>query len=172
MDGDREREYREFVLTQWPPLFRTAYLLTGDHQHAEDLLQTALVKVYLAWPRVSRVSHPLAYTRRVLVNQASSWWRRRQRTELVVPDPPEPADPGFADALVDARVVWQAVLRLPVRQRAVVVLRYYEDLAESEIAEVLGVAPGTVKAHAHAARAALRDQLGPLHPSLTSGDQR
>ena len=80
---DRERDvaYTDFVQSQWASLYRTAFLLTGDHQRAEDVVQTALMKLYLAWPRVVSMSHPAAYARTVVVNQLTSWWRLRSNSE-------------------------------------------------------------------------------------------
>ncbi len=150
--------FSEFVAARSRSLFRTAYLLTGDHQRAEDLVQTTLVKVYQRWSRVSAMEQPAAYARRILVNQASSrrWWRSSR--ELGVPVPERGSD-VHDDRVATSRTVWNAVLALPPRQRAVVVLRYYEDLSEHEIAEVLGMAPGTVKSTAHAANRRLAGVL-------------
>ena len=150
--------FPEFVAARSPSLLRTAYLLTGDHQRAEDLVQTTLTKVYLRWPRVSRMDQPGAYARRILVNQAASrrWWRASRELTMTMPE--RPVD-GYDDRVATSRTVWNAVLSLPPRQRAVVVLRYYEDLSEAEIAEVLGMAPGTVKSTAHAANRRLAGVL-------------
>lgn len=150
--------FSEFVAARSRSLLRTAYLLTGDHQRAEDLVQTTLVKVYQRWSRVAVMEQPAAYARRILVNQASSrrWWRASRELGGEVPD--LPAD-GYDDRVATSRTVWNAVLALPPRQRAVIVLRYYEDLSELEIAEVLGMAPGTVKSTAHAANRRLAGVL-------------
>ena len=159
---DRERDvaYTEFVQSEWASLYRTAYLLTGDHQRAEDVVQTALMKLYLAWPRVVSMSHPAAYARTVVVNQLTSWWRLRSNSERPTLHRTDQVLPAFDEGLVEARTLWTQVLGLPPRQRAVIVLRYYEDRSEAEIAEILGISAGSVKTHAHHAMATLRNGLG------------
>jgi RNA polymerase sigma-70 factor, sigma-E family len=138
----RDDDFRDFVRARSPALSRTAYLLTGDHDLAQDLLQTALAKTYQHWPRV-RDGNPEAYVRRALHNTYVSWWRR--------PPPPEPVaevSPATTDgteATVRRVTVLQALRALTPRQRAVIVLRYFEDLTEAQAAEVLGVTVGTVK---------------------------
>ena len=148
--GD-EDGFTDFVRTHSATLFRTAYLMTGDYQRAEDILQTTLVRLYQRWPRVERMDRPVGYARKVLVSQTISWWRRRSshETPLLLRD--EPAWGGLIDEVGEHQRVWNAILSLPPRQRAVTVLRYYEDLSEAEIAEVLGIAPGTGKSTALAA---------------------
>src|SRR3954469_24927219 len=150
VQGDDER-FTDFVRAHSGSLFRTAYLLTGDYQRAEDMLQTTLVRVYQRWPRVEVMDRPVGYARKVLVSQVASWWRRRSSHELQLIDRDEPVWGGRLDEVAEHERVWQAVLSLPPRQRAVTVLRYYEDLSEVEIADVLAMAPGTVKSHSHAA---------------------
>ena len=142
-------------------LLRTAYLLTGDVHAAEDLVQTALAKLYLAWDRVADAPSVDAYARRILVNEHTSMWRRLWRHREVVRDTsthdvPVPAEEydGVGTAL------WEAVRSLPERQRAVVVLRYYEQLSEKETADALGVTVGTVKSQGSRALATLRVHLG------------
>ena len=151
MEQVDEDRFAEFVRAQSASLFRAAYLMTGDYQRAEDLLQSTLVRVYQRWTRVVAMENPGGYAHRVLVSQVGSWWRKRssRETVLVLRDQPVPGD--RIDDLAEHQRVWQAVLSLPPRQRAVTVLRYYEDLSEAEIATTLGMAPGTVKSHAHAA---------------------
>ncbi|GAA1372445.1 SigE family RNA polymerase sigma factor [Catellatospora chokoriensis] len=152
--------FAEFVATRSPRLLRTAYLLTHDWGQAEDLLQTSLVKAWGAWRRID--ADPEPYVRRILVNTYATWWRRRWRGEQPTAVLPEPAgsDPHLG---VDARdEVWRALGRLPRRQRAVLVLRYFEDLSEAQIAEAMGVSVGTVKSQAAKALARLR-----LDESLT-----
>lgn len=146
-----EEEFTAFVRAHSGSLFRTAYLMTGDYQRAEDLLQTTLVRVYQRWPRVAAMDRPLGYARKVLVSQAASWWRRRSSHETPLALLEEPVWGGQMEYAGEHERVWQAVLSLPPRQRAVTVLRYYEDLSEAEIAETLAMAPGTVKSHSHAA---------------------
>ena len=146
-----EDEFTGFVRAHSGSLFRTAFLMTGDYQRAEDLLQTTLVRVYQRWPRVAAMERPLGYARRVLMSQSASWWRRRSSHESPLLLRDEPAWTGRVEEVAEHERVWQAVLSLPPRQRAVTVLRYYEDLSEAEIAETLDMAPGTVKSHSHAA---------------------
>jgi RNA polymerase sigma-70 factor (sigma-E family) len=143
--------YQEFVVSRSDRLLRTAYLLTHDWASAEDLLQESLAKAWSAWPRVEE---PEAYVRRVLVTTYTSWWRRRWRRELPSDDLPDTptCDPG----LDERDALWHAVGRLPARQRAVVVLRFYEDLAVTEVARLLGCSDGTVKSQTAKALAKLR----------------
>jgi RNA polymerase sigma-70 factor (sigma-E family) len=147
--------FADFVAARSPRLLRSAYLLTHDWGHAEDLLQTALTRAWEAWGRVE--GDPEPYVRRILVNTYSSWWRRRWTGEHPTGRLPEPAvspDPG---AVLDERDrVWQALRALPRRQRAVLVLRYFEDLSDADIADVLGCSVGTVKSQASRALAKLR----------------
>jgi RNA polymerase sigma-70 factor (sigma-E family) len=140
----------------WQRHVRLAMLLTGDRWQAEELLQDSLVKVYLRWRRLSRRDDVDAYLRRVLVNNHTSMWRR-QRRESLVAEIPDCAVPGDADGVnPDTVALRQALLALPPRQRAVVVLRYYEDLAERDVADVLGCSVGTVKSQHARALAKLR----------------
>ncbi|WP_088991229.1 SigE family RNA polymerase sigma factor [Micromonospora chokoriensis] len=151
---DRTRDsFADFVRAETAGLTRLAYLLTGDRHHAEDLVQVALARVAVRW---ERVADPRAYLRRVLCTQAASWWRRRrarppERLDGVVPERPDPGD----DAEVRL-VLWTALARLTARQRAVLVLRYYEDRTETETAELLGCRVGTVKSQTRHALGRLR----------------
>lgn len=160
MRQDEEDQFADFVRAHSARLFRTAFLMSGDYQRAEDLLQTTLVRVYQRWPRVAAMDRPVGYAHKVLASQAASWWRRRSshETPLVLLD--EPAWGGRMDHVAEHERVWKAVLSLPPRQRAVTVLRYYEDLTEAEIADTLAMAPGTVKSHSHAAARRLAELLG------------
>ena len=128
MEQRAEEEFAAFVHAQSASLFRTAYLLTGDHQRAEDLLHNTLVRS-IHWSRVSAMEQPGGFARRVLVNEVASFWRRRSSVE-----PPmilrETNARDRSGTVVDSRAVWDAVLTLPPRQRAVLVLRYSEDLSE------------------------------------------
>ena len=155
-----ELEFREFVTARSAALQRTAFLLAGDWAHAEDLVQVALTKTFLAWRRIADRGAVEAYARRVLVTTATSWWRRRWHGERPTERLPEPAagdDPAAAHA--DRELVWALVRRLPPRQRAVLVLRYFEDLSEAETARLLGVSTGTVKSQGARALATLRREL-------------
>ena len=146
-----EDHFTAFVAANSATLFRTAYLMTGDYHRAEDLVQTTLVRVYQRWSRVEVMDRPVAYARKVLVNQSTSWWRRRSAHESPTLLRDERSWDGRLEGLAEHERVWAAVLSLPPRQRAVTVLKYYEDLSEAEIAATLDMAPGTVKSHGHAA---------------------
>jgi RNA polymerase sigma-70 factor (sigma-E family) len=152
-----------FVEARQRSLLRSAYLLTGDHHLAEDLLQVALTKLALRWERV-RHGDPEAFVRKVLYHEMVSWWRRHRR-ERLEQIPPERSEADAADA-ADRRVVLErALCRLTHKQRAVLVLRFYDDLTEAQTAELLGVSVGTVKSQAHAALQRLRvdaPELGEL----------
>ena len=143
-------------------LLRSAYLLTGDRAQAEDLVQEAVIKVAERWGRL-RAGHPTAYARTVIVHDHASWWRRRRETPSADPVR-DRAHPETDDA--GRSVLLTALGGLPRRQRAVIVLRYFDDLTERETAEALGVTVGTVKSQAHAAlrrlrsHAELRDLVG------------
>ena len=152
-----EDGFTDFVLTHSAALFRTAYLMTGDYQRAEDLLQTTLVRVYQRWPRVKAMDWPMAYARKVLVSQEASWWRRRSSHETTLLLLDEPVRGDRTEEVAEHERVWRAVLSLPARQRAVTVLRYYEDLSEAETASVMGVSVGTVKSTTSRALAKLRE---------------
>jgi RNA polymerase sigma-70 factor (sigma-E family) len=144
-------DFAEFVAARSGALLRTAYLLTGDHHEAEDLVQTALIKVV---PRWGRLREPEPYVRRVLVNESISRWRRRRWRETSVP---EVHDRTITGHDVDEQLVLrQALARLAPRQRAVVVLRYFDDLTEAQTAGVLGISLGTVKSQSRDALARLR----------------
>jgi len=154
-----QQDFEDFFVANWGAIFRTAYLLTGDHHLSQDLSQIAFSKAYRAWDRVRGMDHPRAYVRKTLVNETVSWRRRRSSGEVPTLDLPAVHTPGPDASLPGSLALWAAVLHLPPRQRAVIVLRYYEDLSESEIADELGIALGTVKSTASAARAALATRL-------------
>jgi RNA polymerase sigma-70 factor (sigma-E family) len=153
--SERSHDFPEFVASRSGALLRTAYLLTGDRQHAEDLLQTALMRCYAHW---GRVESPEAYVRRALVTTATGWRRRRWLGEVPTADLPERGTgPDDEVTAVDVRAdVLRLLAELGPRQRAVVVLRFYEDRSESEVAALLGVSVGTVKSQASRALARLR----------------
>jgi RNA polymerase sigma-70 factor (sigma-E family) len=151
--------FRDFVASRSAALLRTAYLLTGDWANAEDLLQTALTKTYLAWRRLGTIEAVEPYARRVLVTTATSWWRRRWHGEKPTLNLPESSGPDGADERAERDLLWQFVLGLPPRQRAVLVLRFYEDLTESETARLLEISVGTVKSQTARAIATLRRRL-------------
>jgi RNA polymerase sigma-70 factor (sigma-E family) len=156
-------QFAAFVSGRGPALQRTAYLLTGDWELAEDLLQTALAKSYVAWGRI-RHKDPEGYVRRVLVNTHASWWHRKWRGEAPTEQLPEAAQPEPWAAVDDRVAVAAALRRLPPRQRAVIVLRFHEDLTEQAVAHTLGISIGTVKSQTAKALAKLRDD-----PTLRPG---
>jgi RNA polymerase sigma-70 factor (sigma-E family) len=151
--ADRE-EFAGFVAGRSSRLLRTAYLLTRDWGQAEDLLQTALARTWLAWSRLDEDPEP--YVRKVLVNTYASWWRRKWRGETPHGELPESATADPNEGLGERDAIWQALGRLPRRQRAVLVLRYFEDLTEAQTADVLGISAGTVKSQTSKALARLR----------------
>ncbi|MDX3311122.1 SigE family RNA polymerase sigma factor [Streptomyces sp. NPDC054884] len=165
MQAEQEDRFQEFVRARWSRLVRTAYLLTGDVHHAEDLTQTALAKAYRSWRRISRSDSPEAYVRRMLVTCNSDRFRKRRVTEALTAAPPDRAGRDEGAGQVEERGSLLAGLaQLPPRQRAVVVLRYWEDLSEAEVAEVLGCSTGTVKSQASKGLAKLR-----TYPGLSAG---
>jgi RNA polymerase sigma-70 factor (sigma-E family) len=153
-------DFRQFVAARSAALLRTAYLLVGDWANAEDVLQTALTKTYLAWRRLGEIEAVEAYARRVLVTTATSWWRRRWHGEQPTDVMPDRASPDHIDEHIERQALWRHVRSLPARQRAVLVLRFYEDLTEVETARILGVTVGTVKSQCARALAGLRVSLG------------
>lgn len=153
--------FAEFVVARSTSLHRAAYLMVGDVGLAQDLVQEALTKTYVAWPRLRDPQNAEAYTRKAITTTAITWFRRKswhgERPTHTVPD--GVAD-GHADHVVARTSLMAALAQLPPRQRAVVVLRYYEDLTETQTAAVLGCAVGTVKSQASAALTKLRDLMG------------
>ncbi|GHJ40159.1 SigE family RNA polymerase sigma factor [Streptomyces sp. TS71-3] len=152
--------FASYVRARGPVLLRTARSLTSNPSDAEDLLQTALTKTYVAWDRIEDHRALDGYVRRALLNTRTSQWRKRKVDEFACEELPEPErvpgeDPAEGQALRDA--MWRAIVKLPARQRAMVVLRYYEDLSEAQTAEVLGVSVGTVKSAVSRALSKLRE---------------
>ncbi|TNM41152.1 SigE family RNA polymerase sigma factor [Nocardioides albidus] len=164
---DDEQEYADLYAAQWPRLYRMARAVAGDDATAEDAVQAAFARAYASWGRVRRADHPEAYLRRMVLNEILGLrrraWARRERPHASV-------DGGLTTEAPDRAIterdrMWSAVRDLPPRQRAVIVLRYYEDLSEEQIATALGCSRGTVKSQAAAALANLR-RCG----ALTTGD--
>src|SRR6058998_2526744 len=153
--------FASYVRARQPVLLRTARSLTANPSDAEDLLQTALTKTYVAWERIEDHRALDGYVRRALLNTRTSQWRKRRVDEFVCEELPEPEpvrggdDPAEQQALHDA--MWRSIMKLPARQRAMVVLRYYEDLSEVQTAAVLGVSVGTVKSAVSRALGKLRE---------------
>ena len=168
MRAGEEERYVRFVQERHAGLYRTAFLLTGNHHSAQDAVQSTMVKVYMSWKRVRRAERPVAYVHRMLANEVATMYRRRSAGEVpserLADLPGAGRQAGPEERLVEAQALWGAMQNLSERQRAVVVLRYYADLSEAEIAETLGIAPGTVKAHAHAALGALGTTLRAADP--------
>ncbi|GAB4047969.1 SigE family RNA polymerase sigma factor [Catellatospora paridis] len=149
-------DFQAFVEQRYTALLRTAYLLCGSRDRAEDVLQNALAA---ALPKWRRMEHPEAYLRRVMVNQLANDWRRPIR-EIVTAALPDRAR-HTGDAVEERDELWSALRRLPVRMRAVLVLRYWEDRSEQETAQILGVTVGTVKSHSSRGLARLRELIEP-----------
>ncbi|WP_406373336.1 SigE family RNA polymerase sigma factor [Streptomyces sp. NBC_00647] len=157
-------DFAEYATAAWPRLVRTAHMLTGDFHEAEDLVQTTLAKVYARWRRIPGDDIDF-YVRRSLVNNNISRTRKRRVVHLLMPFVPERAhhrEPGHAEAVTQRAALDTALAALSARQRAVLVLRYWEDLGEAETAQLLGCSVGTVKTHARRGLEALR-----AHPLFT-----
>lgn len=150
-------EFRDYFVPRLPGLLRFAYLLTGDFGEAEDLTQTALARTFRVWKRVRSHDRPDAYVRRVMVNANARRFRRRRPPQVLVAQPPDRPDRSSELGAVEDRAgLAQALASLPPRQRAVVVLRYCEDLADTEVASLLRCSVGTVKSQASRGLAKLR----------------
>jgi RNA polymerase sigma-70 factor (sigma-E family) len=165
---ERDRDLGAFIDARSCSLLRFAYLLTGDHGLAEDLLQNSLIKVYLSWDRIRDRAALEAYTRTVMTRTQLSWWRRPARREVLGVEPTEPAprDPSHlqqCDEVEQRDELWQLLATLGPRQRAVLVLRFYEDLSEADIARVLGCTTGTVKSQLSRGLTRLRERM-PAQP--------
>ncbi|MET9907328.1 SigE family RNA polymerase sigma factor [Streptomyces sp. NPDC006476] len=157
----RDMEFQSFFIGRWPRLLRTAFLLTGEQHAAEDLVQSTFEQVYVAWRKVGSADDPEAYVRRVMINAHNRKHRRRLREFLAPKDDSglvrEVADTGDRMAQADDRgVLLKALAELPARQREAVVLRYWEDLTETQAAEAMGCSVGTVKSNAAKGLAKLR----------------
>lgn len=160
-EASTKPSFDEFVAARSDALLRTAYLLTRDHGLAEDLLQSSLTKAWFAWGRIDGRAE--SYVRRILVTTYASWWRRKWNGEHATGELPES---GHVDTVGDTDL-WTALGRLPRRMRAVVVLRYYEDLTEAETAQLLGCSVGTVKSQTSKALSKLR-----IDPALADEEIR
>lgn len=152
--------FDEFVGARGPALIRLAFLLCGDAHLAEDLVQSALAKAYRHWKRFGDNDNPEAYVRTIIVREYASWWRRASSREIVSesPSPPSVLDhvDDVADRVVEADATWAMLATLPRRQRAVLVLRFYLDQSDMQIAELLDCSPGTVRSSASRALTTLR----------------
>jgi RNA polymerase sigma-70 factor (sigma-E family) len=166
VNGKDREQFREFMESRWPGLVRLGYALTGDRWLAEDLAQTALARACTAWWRVRRADDPDAYVRRILINASNSHFRRRSPPvgarglrEVPLADP--------ATVAGERSDLMAALQGLPSRQRAVIVLRYWGDLSDAQVAALLGCSEGTVRSQAWRALAKLR-----VSPALVDGDSR
>jgi RNA polymerase sigma-70 factor (sigma-E family) len=161
-----------FVAGHRTSLFRTAFLLVGDHHEAEELLQETLVRVVAAWSRIERRDAPEVYARRAMVNLATNRWRRRATANAYLRRQRRPEsvhDP--AGDLVDRDALWTVLRTLPVRMRAVLVLRYFEDQSERQTADILGCSVGTVKSQTSKALSRLRERLEAHELTFTTPDE-
>jgi RNA polymerase sigma-70 factor (sigma-E family) len=173
----RDTDFAAYLTARQPSLLRTAYLLTGNRHDAEDLVQTAFAKLYLSWDKVRDQGSMDAYLRRILVNEHNSLWRRAWKkrehsTDVTVLQGLEKSHHESHDTS-GGTALWDVVQTLPRRARAVVVLRYYEQLSEAETAAVLGISVGTVKSQASRALVTLRERAPQiLHPGAGEEDDR
>jgi RNA polymerase sigma-70 factor (sigma-E family) len=172
MNADEEREFREFVAARSRSLLHTAYLLTGDWEQGRDLLQTALASTARRWSQLRDRQQPETYVRRAIYHAQVDRFRLlgwgRETVTDTLPEQPSAQVADWADAVVQRRDIVAALRRLPKRQRAVIVLRYFEDRPDTEIAEILGVTQGTVRSQTHKALASLRTALAESGPSATA----
>jgi RNA polymerase sigma-70 factor (sigma-E family) len=153
--------FAEFAAARAGSLHRAAYLMVGDPQLAQDLVQEALTKTYVAWPRLRDPRNAEAYCRKAITTTAITWFRRKGwNNERPTETLPEGALGGHDAAIADRDELWRALQSLPPRQRAALVLRYFEDLTEAQTADAMGCAVGTVKSQVSAGLAKLRAQLG------------
>jgi RNA polymerase sigma-70 factor (sigma-E family) len=166
--SDDDAAFRDYVLARGTTLLRMAIMLTGNRPDAEDLVQAALAKTYLSWNKINDRAALDAYVRRAMVNTHISWWRRRKVEEFPTDDVPDQVVADHARESDMAEVVRRALDRLPQRMRAAVMLRYFEDMTEPEIAATLGISLGTVKSTVSRAVARLRidAELGANSDSL------
>src|ERR1700758_2455847 len=154
--------FDEFAQTRLPALLAFATVLTGQRATAEDVTQEVLIRAHGRWDQIARLDRPELYVRKMLLNEFLSWRRRPWRTRPAAnPVPARDLAADHAVAYDEHAAMLSQIAKLPARQRAVLALRYYEDRSDAEIAELLGCAPGTVRAYASRALAALRRELGP-----------
>lgn len=156
MRADSEGDFHEFVTARSGDLLRLAQVLTADLYAAEDLVQTTLLKVWRAWPRIRATEEPVAYVRKVMVNTAARGWRRRWRGEIPTADLPEPPGQDGPDPVAERDALVRAVRGLPPRQRAAVALRYFADLDDQAIADSLGCSVSTARSQISRGLATLR----------------
>ena len=155
MSTSADDEFRDFMAARWSALVRTAYLLTGSHHNAEDLAQTALVRAFVKWPRVRDSDDPAAYVRQIMIHCHRDQFRRRRVGEWLTSRMPEPRQVTEAPFDEDEQLL-AALARLPARQRAVVVLYYFDEMTHAQIGAALGTRESTVRSQLSRAMAALR----------------
>jgi RNA polymerase sigma-70 factor (sigma-E family) len=160
VDAGEESAFRDFVVGRSAPLFRTALLLTADRSLAEDVVQATLTKMFLAWPRIQRADLVEAYARKVLLREVLSWRRRKRLAEVSLDADLHAVGVDATDRIAVRATLQEALRQLSPRQRAVVVLRYFDDVPDDGIADMLGITTGAVKSHAARALAHLRIVLG------------
>lgn len=164
MSGMTEIPFGEFMAARWAPLYRTAYLLTGRREEAEDLLQSALARTCVRWDRIRDKRAAEAYVRKAMLHQMSRQWRTRRREQPTDQLPDSGHDGGLALS-ADHLDLWAEIRKLPPRMRATLVLRYVEDLSEADTAAELGCSVGSVKSQTHHALKRLRAALPDLELS-------
>lgn len=168
-------DFEEYVTQRGAALLRFAFVLCGDRHLAEDLVQEVLARIHRRWHRMAHVAQPDAYLRAAIVRQFLSWRRRRSSSELALAELPEPpgGDPDAAARYAARDEMWRLLSRLPRRQRAVLVLRYYEDMADEDIATTLDCRVTTVRVHAHRGLTELRKLLNPppANPNVSIATQ-
>jgi RNA polymerase sigma-70 factor (sigma-E family) len=174
MKALEDAEFRGFVTSRGHALLRTAYLLTGDQQLAEDLVQTSLEKTVRHWGSIRASAAIESYVRQTMYRAQVSAWRRRRLRETTLGSVPEPrgASGDSSEDTLEVRLVMRdALMDLSRRQRTVVVLRYFDDLTEQQVADALGISVGTVKSQAHKALARLRETCRDLAPTSRGGSR-
>lgn len=160
MSALQDESFRDFVTARQHALLRTAFLLTGDQGLAEDLVQSALEKTLRRWSAIREPAALETYVRQAMYREQVSHWRRRKVTEVPSAEIPEQRSAPPEDAVEDRVLLQQVLMRIGRRQRTVLVLRYFEDLSEQQVADVLGLSVGTVKSQAHRGLARLREAFG------------
>lgn len=153
-------EFEDYVAARGPALLRFAFVLAADHHRAEDLTQAALADAYRHWDKVQRAEHPDAYVRRMLLNRHLGWRRLRSSSELTRAAPPEPPPAvDHAETVAASDEAWQALALLPARARAILALRYLDDMGDDQIATALGITVSTVRSTASRALRTLRTTM-------------
>jgi len=164
-----DREFQQLVAARGPALLRTAYLLTGDQQLSEDLVQTSLEKALRHWSKIKVAAATEGYVRQIMYRENVSIWRQRHARDVLTAEPPETrGTPPSGDQVEDRLMMREALLRLGARQRTVLVLRFYEDLTEEQVASAMGVTVGTVKSQT----AKALDRLRRTAPELNAANHK